>query len=109
MIDRSNRMYKIRKRVYQHRIRHEKQLMGILSVICLVMTGGIGGLLATLHNPGRFTIYAEYGSVLLHNSGEPYIVIGVFAFIGGAAFTIMCIKLKHRKKIMVDSITDEEG
>ena len=59
----------------------------------------MGHLLDRKQQPGIFTMQSEYGSVLLHSSGQPYIVIGVVAFIAGAAFTIACIRLSRRKKI----------
>ena len=96
-MDKENRMELIRIRVSGYRSRHEKRIMGCLGVLCACLVGGMGYLLKAKQTPGVFTQQSEYGSVLLHNSGEPYIVIGVIAFICGAAFTILFIKLDQRK------------
>ena len=72
--------------------------MAGLVAVCMALSGGIGILLRLKQGPGIFTIQTEYGTVLLHNGGEAYIVIGVFAFLAGAALTVLCIKLNRRKQ-----------
>lgn len=52
-----------------------------LAAVCIALSGGIGILLGMKQQPGMLTIQTEYGTVLLHNGGEAYIVIGVFAFV----------------------------
>ena len=96
-MDHGTRMKYIRKRISKYRSRKEMQLIGCISAVCLALAGGIGCMLHAEHQPGMFTIQTEYGAVLLHNGGEPYVVVSVIAFIGGAAFTIFCIKLNQRK------------
>ena len=71
--------------------------MASLSVVCMALTCGMGILLRIKQQPGMFTIQTEYGTVLLHNGGQAYIVIGVFAFLAGAALTVLCMKLKAAK------------
>lgn len=96
-MDKTSRMKLIRRRVSKYRSRYEKRIIGCLGILCACLTAGMGYLLKTKQYQGVFTQQSEYGSVLLHNSGEPYIVIGVIAFICGASFTILCIKLNQRK------------
>ena len=91
------RMEQIRNQISRYRGRYETRLMASLAAMCMVLSGGIGILLGLKQGPGIFTIQTEYGTVLLHNGGEAYIVIGVFAFLAGAALTVLCIKLKRRK------------
>ena len=98
MRDLSMRMEQIRKRISWYRNRYEKRIMAGLVAVCTVLSGGIGILLGLKQGPGIFTIQTEYGTVLLHNGGEAYIVIGVFAFLAGAALTVLCIKLNRRKQ-----------
>ena len=93
------RMKRIRKRISRYRSRYEKRIIGCLCVFCVWLTAGMGHLLNVKQQAGIFTMQSEYGSVLLHSSGEPYIVIGVVAFMGGAAFTMLCIRLNRRKKL----------
>ena len=97
MRDRSRRMEAIRRQISRYRRRHEKRLMVSLAALCIALSGGIGILLRLKQEPGIFTIQTEYGTVLLHNGGEAYIVIGVFAFLAGAALTVLCMKLKAAK------------
>ena len=98
MRDLSMRMEQIRKRISWYRNRYEKKIMAGLVAVCIALSGGIGILLRLKQGPGIFTIQTEYGTVLLHNGGEAYIVIGVFAFLAGAALTVLCIKLNRRKQ-----------
>ena len=98
MRDLSMRMEQIRKRISWYRNRYEKRIMAGLVAVCIALSGGIGILLRLKQRPGIFTIQTEYSTVLLHNGGEAYIVIGVFAFLAGAALTVLCIKLNRRKQ-----------
>lgn len=98
MRDLGMRMEQIRKRISRYRNRYEKRMMAGLVAVCIALSGGIGILLRLKQGPGIFTIQTEYGTVLLHNGGEAYIVIGVFAFLAGAALTVFCIKLNRRKQ-----------
>ncbi|MDD6815975.1 MAG: hypothetical protein PUE84_05980 [Firmicutes bacterium] len=97
MRDSSVRMKQIRKQISRYRSRYEKRAMVSLAAVCIMLSGGIGSLLRLKQGPGIFTIQTEYGTVLLHNGGEAYIVIGVFAFLAGAALTVLCMKLNRRK------------
>ncbi|MDY3240319.1 MAG: hypothetical protein SOW80_09365 [Anaerovoracaceae bacterium] len=97
MRDLSRRMEEIRRRISRYRCRHEKRAMASLSVVCMALTCGMGILLRIKQQPGMFTIQTEYGTVLLHNGGQAYIVIGVFAFLAGAALTILCVRLNRRR------------
>ena len=98
MRDLSRRMEDIRSQITRYRCRHEKRAMASLSAVCMALTCGMGILLRIKQQPGMFTIQTEYGTVLLHNGGEAYIVIGVFAFLAGAALTILCERLNLRKR-----------
>ena len=97
MRDRSRRMEEIRRQISRYRSRYEKRMMVSLSAVCIALSGGIGILLGMKQQPGMLTIQTEYGTVLLHNGGQAYIVIGVFAFLAGAALTVLCMKLNRRK------------
>ena len=93
----SMRMQEIRRRISRYRYKQEKRAMVSLSSVCIALSCGIGTLLRMKQGPGIFTIQTEYGTVLLHNGGEAYIVVGVFAFLAGAALTMLCIELNRRK------------
>ena len=97
MRDRSRRMEEIRRQISRYRSRYEKRMMVGLAAVCIALSGGIGILLGMKQQPGMLTIQTEYGTVLLHNGGQAYIVIGVFAFLAGAALTILCVRLNRRR------------
>ena len=97
MRDCSKRMEEIRRQTSRYRCRYEKRTILSLSAACMALICGIGFLLRMNQQPGMLTIQTGYGTVLLHNGGEAYIVIGVFAFLAGAALTILCVRLKRRK------------
>ena len=97
MRDRSRRMEEIRRQISRYRSRYEKRMMVGLAAVCIALSGGIGILLGMKQQPGMLTIQTEYGTVLLHNGGEAYIVVGVFAFLAGTALTMLCIELNRRR------------
>lgn len=47
--------------------------------------------------PEFFTVNDGYGSVLLRNGADVYVIIGIIAFVAGVIFTVICIRLRDRK------------
>ena len=47
--------------------------------------------------PGIPTVNDGYGSVLLRNGADVYVIIGMIAFVAGVIFTVICIRFRDRK------------
>ena len=56
---------------------------------------GIGALLNTVQMPGIVSVAEGYGAVLLRNGAGSYVVLGISAFVIGAAVTVFCIRLRN--------------
>lgn len=90
-------MEQIDRKVSLLKNRREKKLLAFLSAVSLTLCFGIGALLRFNRQPVRFTVQTSYGSVLLNNGGDAYVVTAVFAFIAGSALTIILLRMTQRK------------
>ena len=82
------RMREIRSRTRQYRKRYETQMLFCLTICSLFFLVGIGALLKSVQTPG-------YGAVLLRDGAGAYVVLGIAAFVIGAAVTVLCIRLRN--------------
>lgn len=98
MRDISARMAQIGRKVSLLKNRREKRLLALLSTASLALCFGIGVLLRFNRQPVRFTVQTSYGSVLLHNGGDAYVVTAVFAFLAGTTLTIILLRLTQTKR-----------
>ena len=57
----------------------------------------MGILLQMAHVSGIPTVNDGYGSVLLRNGADVYVIIGMIAFVAGVIFTVICIRFRDRK------------
>ncbi len=96
------RTERIMKRVYEYRRRREKRITAALCAACPVLASGIvfvldesytGGLMSGGVGDGA----AGYGAVLLHDGANIYIIVGLAAFVAGAALTALCVRLKEKR------------
>lgn len=90
------RMREIRSRTRQYRKRYETQMLFCLTVCSLFLMAGIGVLLKTVQTPGIVSVADGYGGVLLRDGAGAYVVLGIAAFVIGAAVTVFCIRLRDR-------------
>lgn len=88
----------VRRRVRQYRRRHEQRSITLLGILCLLLTAGILPLLSNAGVQGTSSVLDGYSSVLLHSGASSYVVIGIAAFVAGAAVTMLCLYLKKRNR-----------
>ena len=92
MKDHKTRMKQIRTKISKYRDRREKRRITAVSILCLFLTTGMGKILLEHQSLGDVTVQDSYGTMLLREGEQPYIVVGLAAFVVGASVTIACIK-----------------
>ena len=90
------RVREIRSRTRQYRRQHENRVLSSLAACSLFLLAGIGVLFERLQTPGVAAVTKGYGAVLLQSGAMAYVVIGIAAFVIGAAVTVLCIRLKNK-------------
>ena len=87
MNQREIRRCKIHRRMNVLRNRYDRRILGSMTVLLLQMA----------HVSGIPTVNDGYGSVLLRNGADVYVIIGIIAFVAGVIFTVICIRFRDRK------------
>ena len=77
--------------------RYDRRILGSMTVLIAGLTVCMGILLQMAHVSGIPTVNDGYGSVLLRNGADVYVIIGIIAFVAGVIFTVICIRLRDRK------------
>lgn len=97
-MDHRTRMSRIRAAVRAERGRREKRAITGLSCICAMLCAAVSVLIRQEMGPGDFIVQESYGAVLLRGSQNACFMTALLAFLTGTVFTLLCIKLKERKK-----------
>lgn len=88
---------KIHQRIHTLRIRYDKRIIFCLTVLSVGLTVCIGILFQKMHLSGTPAVAESYGSVLLREGADLYVIIGFAAFVAGVIFTIICIRIHNKK------------
>lgn len=88
---------KIRQRIYTLRIRYDRQILFCLTVLLVGLAVCIGILFQEMHLSRTPAVTESYGSVLLREGADLYVIIGFAAFVAGVIFTVICIRLHNKK------------
>lgn len=75
----------------------DRRILGSMTVLIAGLTVCMGILLQMAHVSGIPTVNDGYGSVLLRNGADVYVIIGIIAFVAGVIFTVICIRFRDRK------------
>ena len=97
MNQREIRRCKIHRRMNVLRNRYDRRILGSMTVLIAGLTVCMGILLQMAHVSGIPTVNDGYGSVLLRNGADVYVIIGIIAFVAGVIFTVICIRFRDRK------------
>lgn len=97
MNQREIRRCKIHRRMNVLRNRYDRRILGSMTVLIAGLTVCMGILLQMAHVSGIPTVNDGYGSVLLRNGADVYVIIGMIAFVAGVIFTVICIRFRDRK------------
>lgn len=102
------RAREVRRRARQYRRRREGRLNGALSVCSLLLLTGIGTLCRDAQTSGLALAAQGFGSVLLRRGAGRYAVIGIAAFVAGAALTIVCVRRRKRRTDRTSAAEESE-
>ena len=97
-MDHRTRMNRIRAAVRAERGRREKRAIAGLSCICVMLCATVSVLVRQEMGSGTLIVRESYGAVLLYGSQGVGFMTALLAFLTGTVFTLLCIKLKDRKK-----------
>lgn len=102
------RVKKIIQRVEQKRKVREMQIRMTLTFFSLFCIGGIGILVEDLQIRGSSYVNGGYGTLLLKDGADGYIMIGVVAFTAGVILTVLCIRFRKARKNRRDPADEME-
>lgn len=91
------RKYKIHQRIHVLRRRDDRRSITRLSVLAAALVFSMWTLLQNTHTSGVVTVASGYGSVLLRDGADIYVLVGLAAFVAGVAFTVICIRFRMKK------------
>lgn len=97
------RMKKIRGRMTFYRRRREKCRIAGECALSVVLVCGIVNVLSNVGANEFISVesnngLAGYGAVLLHDGANIYIMVGIAAFVAGAALTAICVKMREMER-----------
>lgn len=97
------RMKMIHAKMAAYRRRKEKRRLAETCALSFALVCGIGGVLKDVEAGSFISAEADngvagYGAVLLHDAANVYIIVGIAAFVAGAALTAVCVKHKEKAR-----------
>lgn len=96
MDEKEIRKCKIRRRSLFLRCRYDRRIITGLTVMAVGLAVCMGLLLKGTHTFGIATVASGYGSVLLRNGADIYVLIGLAGFVAGVAVTVICIRIREK-------------
>lgn len=103
------RLQEIGRRTRWRRRQQENRLLFSLGLQSLLLLCGVGLLLKSGQRPGVAAVANGYGAVLLHNGAQPYVLVGVAAFLAGVMLTVLCLSLQKKHFIRTDTPKESEN
>lgn len=91
------RQCKVHQRIHILRRRYDRSVLLGMTGMIVVLAACMGVLLRETHSSGIPMVSAGYGSVLLRNGADRYVIIGMVAFTAGVLFTMCCIWIRNNK------------
>lgn len=91
------RQCKVHQRIHILRRRYDRSVLLGMTGMIVVLAACMGILLRETHSSGIPMVSAGYGSVLLRNGADRYVIIGMVAFIAGVFFTMCCIRIRNNR------------
>lgn len=91
------RREKIHQRIHILRIRYDGCIIFSLTLLSVGLAVCMGIMFQKMHLSGVPAVADSYGSVLLRDGADLYVIIAVAAFVAGAIFTMVCIWFQNKK------------
>lgn len=98
MYDTATRVEMVKKRIRQRQREKEKRRISGLSVICVLLSIALVGLMKMFSGVEPIALTGLYGSILLHEDAGSYVLVGLISFAAAVMITVLCIKYRDRKK-----------
>ncbi len=108
MYDTETRVAMVARRVNVLHRKWENRLSGVLSMLCLLLTGGIIAVIGTLGGRGQGSVAGLYGTTMLFEDAGGYVLVGVIAFIAAVAITVLCIRYREKRKKNDKKMEDDQ-
>lgn len=91
------RREKIHQRIHILRIRYDGCIIFSLTLLSVGLAVCMGIMFQEMRLSGVPAVVDSYGSVLLRDGADLYVIIAVAAFVAGAIFTMVCIWFQNKK------------
>ena len=99
----------IRRREATLRIRRQRQGIGELSALSMLLTVALALCFTTVRGAApTSTAQTGYGSILLGEGAGGYVLAGVLAFMAGVIITVLCIRWRRKQNKIQDKQTKED-
>ena len=93
------RREKIHQRIHILRIRYDRCIIFSLILLSVGLAVCMGIMFQEMHLSGVPAVVDSYGSVLLRDGADLYVIIAVAAFVAGAIFTMVCgFRIRNQTK-----------
>lgn len=97
MHDTAERIKRVKLRVRRLQRTSESRLISALSVLCIILSLSLVGIIGAMLGGSRGIVSGLYGTMLLYEGAGGYVLVGVIAFVAAVIITTLC--LRHRENI----------
>lgn len=91
----------VERRLATLRRKREKQLVFMLSSVCLATTAGLVLTAGALVSGRQASVPGLYGSTLLSEEAGGYVLTALVSFMAAVVITALCIRYRNRKNSKV--------
>ena len=107
MHDTTERIKRVKLRVEELRCKEEKQLIGSLFSLCVILSAFLVGVIGNMAGRGQCIVTGLYGSMLMYENVGSHVLVGVISFSAAVGITVMCIRNKEKNNKIYNSKKDE--
>ncbi len=108
MHDTTERIRRVKLRVEELRCKEEKQLIGSLFSLCVILSAFLVGIIGNMVGGEQQHIATGlYGSMLMYDDVGSHVLVGVISFSAAVGITVMCIRNKEKNNKIYNSKKDE--
>lgn len=98
MHDTTERIERVKLRVKKLQRTSETRLINALSVLCIILSLSLVGVIGVMTGGSWGTISGLYGTMLLYEDAGGYVLVGVIAFAVAVIITTLCLRYRGNIK-----------
>ena len=98
MHDTTERIKRVKLKVRKLQRASESRLINALSVLCIILSLSLVGVIGVMTGGSWGTISGLYGTMLLYEDAGGYVLVGVIAFVVAVTITILCLRYRGNIK-----------